>query len=268
MARQAILMEVKPYTPYSLSASAIALYQKCPAMYYWRYALKNWDEGYQHALAFGTMVHAMIETHYKMHGDPEAVKQTMKRIGEQEKMQHNLTAGELKDEFITAWKMYQENIPTLDKWFPAAVEVGGKGYVRHPETNEPFPVQIGYKIDLETVDALIIDHKTTGNIEKFEDEQAEKQFQLDLYSMLYFARHSKWPKGVGFNVLVKDMINPQSKVYMSDVDQASVIKSFGVLQQILADMKAGKFQPHHDEKNPAKWCDFCANHPEGVKVAA
>lgn len=259
--------EIAPtgHMPKSLSASSIRCYLNCPRDYFYKYVMGYKFDEFSKPLVFGTLLHNMLETHFKTAGNEAAVTKAISQTVAKEKMEAHMKRDEIDHMVDMARKMYQSAMPHLVEWEPREVEMFGRRKVANPVTGEELAVPIGFKIDLITKAEQIVDHKSAAseyNVTTDADGYSvttidDEDYQLYLYMLIYRSLYGKPPTELIFNVMLKRSRDSKTQVIRFRPDEKKEARAWETANKVLKNIMAGKFEP-----NPhARWCDACSQFP-------
>lgn len=242
--------------PTSFSISAINLYLKCPAAYYYRYimGLRTPPRSY---MMFGTSLHAGIAHSYR------------KKI----ESQQDLPLGEVKEFFSADWdyqkgkilwepgedasKLKDEGVKLLEIY---QTEVAPK--IQPEIVEEMFEIKFDgveytFKGIIDLVDktsGMVIDHKTTSKAPSAIN--VHKDLQLTAYSLGNRVRTGRVEKGMAFDYLIRGRA-PKIVRMETSRSQADIDRFLRMLAMVATSIKEGRFYPNasHPYCSP-KFCPF------------
>jgi hypothetical protein len=154
-----------------LDNTALSAYMACPREYYMSMVLHRRGEGRSAALAYGSMMHILLENHYKT-GGAVSIVEALGRSWWQENGHHEEGDHRTVERAILDYKRYRE------KWGQKPEEEQGRtvGYPDEPMVEIAADVKAGslvhpYAVKLDRVIELgglhyIEDHKTTSRLDR------------------------------------------------------------------------------------------------------
>ena len=242
-----------------LSASQIAMFQRCPKQWEFRY-VKKMKMPPTGPMVMGSAVHSGIEHNYKhkyITKKPANKNEVMDQYDYAwERMKHGADfeakdPGKLKDTGYAMANLHYDSVaPTVEPVEVPEIEVK----VQIPGVKRMF---VGY-FDLigkltSKLKRVIIDNKTT--MRKFEEFAVDLSGQLTSYDILHKLKFGKRPDGALNDVLVGTKGGVQHQRIITERTQDELDRFTNTVQLVEKAIDAGIFYPTDDPKT-CSWCGY------------
>ncbi len=193
----------------NLSITRVSTFQDCPRKYWFSYendikAKKS--EGFY----FGGAVHEGLENYYNKKDPMDAVKIALfgKKETEREQAMWGVDPYKLLKDARKIFDVYEKKAP---KWQPMFVELMFDIPIVHPDTKRELLSRLIGKIDLVTIKAEVIDHKTgSGGSNGMWDKKNKLQAAGYIYA--YWYKFNKLPSTFIFNNITKPTSRKEAEV--------------------------------------------------------
>ena len=165
-----------------VSYSAFSSFDRCPRRWWFEYVRYPEEKADIPAFIIGNAYHDAIAAMYQ--GKP---------LAECEEIYVTKVKGVGNDGVLGAIKYYHSNIYPYYRSKVASIEV--EKTIKIPGLSVP----LMYRMDLETLDGVLVDHKTVGG----KAPSVHNNAQLDIYSLAYLIEKGRLPRSVELHLAYK-----------------------------------------------------------------
>ena len=216
-----------------ISASAFNRFEECPRKWWFEYVRYPEEKRESAAFAMGNAYHDALAAMYR--GEPLEVCKSIytERVG--------LASFKESQKVLDAVSYYHSNIYPFYRSKVSSVEQEKTIKVAG------LSIPLMFRMDLETLDGVLVDHKTVGG-------RAPSVFnnaQLDIYSLAYLTQRGRLPRAVELHLAYKDKGKVEVKSVVPTL--ADVLCTFTRVRAFIGMVKRNSF--------PCKRTNACRNCP-------
>jgi len=266
---------MNPYGINRISPSGLMLYEKCPrAFYYSVYLGLKLPQSMRH-LEFGTAVHEAIDKIYEGYKDGKWNNSGLSNalvafnqrftpfcVNDEDRKKNPEVYKEMLDDGIEIIKDYWKNKEVLlaKGVDPLQFEIPGKEVMLHPETKEPWPLPLSYRLDGIGKNHSVIEFKTSGAL--YDNFEARARHQSLCYVLAYYQKFGVIPS-LHYVVMLKGRAKNRIQHLDFKYDMADLLSYDSRVRALLDKIKNKEFSRPY--KGHDKWCD-CTKYEKELNV--
>lgn len=244
-----------------ITPSGLMMYQSCPRAFYYQVWLGlKLPQSMVH-LEFGTAMHEAIDTLYggrntngTWDNEDLAVKalvvfneKFLRSSCESDEQFINMSA-----DGLLILKEYWKNKEVLlaNGFNPIAFEIPGKEIMVNPETKEPLPIPLSYRLDAILKDHGVGEFKTSSS--EYDPFEARSRPQSLCYVYMYYQKYNVLPT-LHYVVMIKKRKKDKIQHLVFKYDVADLLSFFEEVKVVLEKIRNREFS--RPMKNHPRWCD-------------
>lgn len=221
-----------------VSYSSFNRFEECPRKWWFEYVRYPEERVETGTFAIGNAYHEAVAEIYRGKTLEESEEVYMRRLGENASYKDSQG---IKD----ALRYYYTNVYPYYRNKVGSIEV--EKTIKVPGISIP----LMYRMDLETLDGILVDHKTVGGrIPKIANNQ-----QLNIYSLAYLTENGRLPRAVELHLAYKDRGKVEVRSAVPSLPE--VLSTLSMLRAFLGMVKRNSF--------PCRRTNECRNCPFRVE---
>ena len=195
-----------------ISYSSFSRFEECPRKWWFEYVRYPEEKPESVAFAIGNAYHDAVAEIYRGKTLEECEEVYMQRLGTNVSYKDSQKIAEaLKYYYTNIYPYYRNKVGSVE--VEKTIKVTG------------ISIPLMYRMDLETLDGILVDHKTVGG----RAPAIYNNAQLDIYSLAYLTEKGRLPRAVELHLAYKDK---------GKVEVKSVIPSLAEVLSTLSRMRA------------------------------
>jgi hypothetical protein len=255
-----------------ISPSMLQEYQACPLLFYYRSWLGLKLEDVQVHFAFGTAIHLAIDALYE--GRNEDGSWTLRIAGDNavEIFKKNFVySPQLGVDMVKYEEMLADGVVIVQEYWdnkeillangvdPVAFEIPGKDFVCNPETKEPLPIPLSYRLDCIGKNHTVVEFKTSSA--PYDNFETRARPQSLCYIWAYYHKYGVIPV-LHYVVMLKKRKKDKIQHLWFRYEMADILAFDAEVRATLDKIKNREFSKPLKGHN--KWCD-CRKFEEALK---
>jgi CRISPR/Cas system-associated exonuclease Cas4 (RecB family) len=254
-----------------ISPSMITEYESCPKLFYYRSFLGLKLPQPMVHLDFGTAIHEAIDRLYNgrnkegLWSDDSAAHEALKVFSQKftrPSCESDSQFKEMYEDGVQIIKEYwDEKEVLLAKGFnPIKFEIPGKDVMLNPETKEPLPIPLSYRLDAILANHGVGEFKTSSAY--YDNFEARSRPQSLAYVWVYFQKYGVIPT-LHYVVMIKKKKKDKLQHLSFKYEMADILLFDAKVRNIIDKITNREFDRPRVGHN--RWCD-CIKFEEALKI--